>query len=66
MTAFGSPDVRLPEKTGQSYRGIQPCTDTSTGAPSTWPATVTRDASLAFTFDDGAVASQSFRFCQGD
>lgn len=56
----------LPKRTGQTYSGIQTCTDTYSGQPSTWPATVTIDGPLAFTFDDGAGAAQSFRFCNGD
>ena len=52
----------LPEKTGQTYRGIQTCTDTSSGTPSTWPATVTIDGPLVFS----AGVAQSFQFCLGD
>ena len=55
-----------PERDGDSFRGIQTCTDTYSGTPSTTALTVTLDGDDGFTLTEGPDDVQSFAFCQGD
>ncbi|MFZ3583510.1 hypothetical protein ACOI1H_15235 [Loktanella sp. DJP18] len=68
---FNGPATRdctfyAPKRDGDSFRGIQTCTDTDSGTPSTTPLTVTLDGDLAFTLTEGPDDTRSFAFCQGD
>ena len=55
-----------PFRDGDTFRGIQTCTDTYDGQRSTVPLTVTLQDDLGVTLTEAPGDTQSFQFCQGD
>ena len=55
-----------PFRDGDTFRGMQTCTDTYSGQRSTVPLSVTLSGADGFTLTEGPDETQTFRFCQGD
>ena len=55
-----------PFREGDTFKGMQTCTDTYSSQRSTVPLAVTLNAPDGFTLTEGPDDTQSFRFCQGD
>ena len=55
-----------PFRDGETFRGMQTCTDTTSGQRTTAPLTVTLLDDLAVTLTEAPGDSQTFRFCEGD